>query len=258
MSDKSSIALLPVLSSQKSVYNFKELSQQCSEFLKQAAKTIVDSQSFTEENIKTILMDSIQSIYGKKEKTKRPKQAKTAYIYFCTDKRPELKDQFPDEDGKGITKKLAEAWRSLDDDEKEPYIEMWKQEKEKLQSEKESSESESDSDAPPKKESKVKSKKDAKIKKEVSSDSETEGKKKKKDKSASESDSETNIKIVSGFSESEVKACVSKKTVKELKTFCKHYGEDSLPDNFEKLQKADLTSLCKTLMEKNNIKSWTL
>jgi hypothetical protein len=324
----SSIALLPILSSQKSVYNFKQLSTQYSDFLKQAAKTIVSSQSFTEENIKAILIDSIQSIYGKKVKKERAKQAKSAYIFFCIDKRPEFKEANPDDDGKVITKKLSEAWHLLTDEEKEPYNQMreddkafvcfyaqkfdeyqelYPQEKEKGiakklsdawnllsneekeeyaklkdQKKEQSSSDDSDAEEKPKKQVKKQAKKEVsdsesdaeekpkkqvkkQVKKDVSSDSESDAegkikkdKKPKKDsKSSDESDAE--IKIETGFDEKTVKSVISKKLVKELKTFIKHYmQDDSLPDNFEKMPKADLSQLCSDIMKNNNIKSWSI
>ena len=63
----------------------------------------------------------------KKDKKKKkdpaaPKRCKNPYIFFCTSKRPEIKEEYPTEPAKGIIKKLGEAWRDLSDDEKQPFI----------------------------------------------------------------------------------------------------------------------------------------
>jgi hypothetical protein len=47
-----------------------------------------------------------------------PKRNKSAYMFFCDDKRAEVKKEFPELKMTDISKKLAEKWKALSDAEK--------------------------------------------------------------------------------------------------------------------------------------------
>jgi hypothetical protein len=64
-----------------------------------------------------------KSSKSKRDPTK-PKRARSAYIYFCTFKRAELKDENPNLPPKEITKLLGSSWKSLEDDDKVQYNKM--------------------------------------------------------------------------------------------------------------------------------------
>ena len=68
---------------------------------------------------------------AKKEST-GPKKPKSAYIFFCAEKREEAKEDIG-EDGNNtdILKRLGEMWRELSDEDKEPYVEMATKDKER-------------------------------------------------------------------------------------------------------------------------------
>lgn len=61
----------------------------------------------------------------KKEKKAKdpnaPKRAQGAYMFFCKDKREEIKTQHPGEGVAVIGAALGKAWKELDDNEKKPY-----------------------------------------------------------------------------------------------------------------------------------------
>ena len=55
---------------------------------------------------------------------KTPKRALSAYFFFCNEKRAEVKKENPDFKLGQISKKLAEMWGELTDEDKKPYNEM--------------------------------------------------------------------------------------------------------------------------------------
>ena len=74
----------------------------------------------------------------KKAKRDGPKRARTAYIFFCTERRPLIKEENPDMNTKEVTSQLGVQWNALSDKEKKPYVKL--AEKDKARYEKEKSE----------------------------------------------------------------------------------------------------------------------
>jgi hypothetical protein len=76
---------------------------------------------------------------SKTKKEKRdpdaPKAAKNAFIFFCAEKRDEVKKEDPEMKPTDITKKLGEMWRELDEEDKEEYQEKAKEDKERFDNE---------------------------------------------------------------------------------------------------------------------------
>jgi hypothetical protein len=137
MSSNNTIAFLPVVNTQKNSFNFKELNKLLNEMVLDASKSItLIKDELDEEKIRDCILKSIETTYAnqseKKVKTKRAKQALSSYILFCNEKRSGVKDSNPDMDPKDITRTLANMWRELSDDEKQPYIDESKREAEKL------------------------------------------------------------------------------------------------------------------------------
>ena len=60
-----------------------------------------------------------------------PKRPMHAYMWFCKDKRDEVKATLKDPSITEISKKLGEAWKLLSDDEKEPYSQQAAEDKER-------------------------------------------------------------------------------------------------------------------------------
>lgn len=67
---------------------------------------------------------------GKAKKDKdAPKNAKSAYMFFCDAERPRLKAQTPDIEFKELGQLMGANWKKLSDEEKAPYNEQNKQAK---------------------------------------------------------------------------------------------------------------------------------
>eukprot|EP01088_Endostelium_zonatum_P011328 TRINITY_DN2545_c0_g1_i1.p1 TRINITY_DN2545_c0_g1~~TRINITY_DN2545_c0_g1_i1.p1 ORF type:complete len:173 (+),score=78.63 TRINITY_DN2545_c0_g1_i1:98-616(+) len=73
----------------------------------------------------------------KKKDPNAPKNAKSAYIFFSTAKRPDIKNQNPDAKAKDLLKLLAAEWKKMSDEEKAPYVTMADEDKERAKKEKE-------------------------------------------------------------------------------------------------------------------------
>ena len=52
---------------------------------------------------------------------KGPKRAQSSYMFFCAEKREELKEEEPDLKGSEIMKRLGSMWRDLDEEGKSKY-----------------------------------------------------------------------------------------------------------------------------------------
>lgn len=72
---------------------------------------------------------------AKKTKDPSKKRARTSYILYCLDKRPELVEDNPDADFREIGKLLGEAWREETDEVKAKYAELSQAEKDVLEAE---------------------------------------------------------------------------------------------------------------------------
>ena len=74
------------------------------------------------EKLSELLGKEIKKDKKKKKDPTAPKRGKSSYIFFCSAKRPEIKEEYPTEPTTGIIKKLGEAWRNLSDEEKVPFV----------------------------------------------------------------------------------------------------------------------------------------
>jgi len=94
---------------------------------------------------------------GKKDPNK-PKGAKSAYTYFTETIREERKANGEPYDIATVSKESSEQWKTMDEDDREPYVKQAEKDKKRYQKEMESyippSDSDSDSDAPKKKKKK--------------------------------------------------------------------------------------------------------
>lgn len=89
------------------------------------------------------------SINNKKKAEKDPKAPKkplTSYIIFCTEKRKSIVDKDPKMAPKDVSRKLAELWRALSENEKAVYSKKAEAEKERYQNEMKNYSSSSDDD----------------------------------------------------------------------------------------------------------------
>lgn len=72
----------------------------------------------------------------KKSKRVGPKRGRTAYIFFCTEQRPLLKEENPDMNTKEVTSQLGVMWKALSDKEKKPYVKLAEKDKSRYENEK--------------------------------------------------------------------------------------------------------------------------
>lgn len=120
-------ALLPVTKNQKHIYNFSNLNKTYNEFVNVIAKKLVENNGkLNNEMIEKIFNETAQQVYHhtdvKEKKKSTTKQAPNAYILFCVEQRPAVKEDNPDLKPTEITSKLSKMWKELDDEEKEPYV----------------------------------------------------------------------------------------------------------------------------------------
>ena len=124
------------------------------------------------------------------KKDKSPKRARSAYIFFCGEKREEVTKKLV-KDGKkktDVMKKLGEMWRDLDDKEKKPYEKMAKEDKKRFEKEMKNFEPESEEEDEDEEEEIEEKKSSTKKSKVVKKDSEEESSSKKSKKSKDSND----------------------------------------------------------------------
>jgi high mobility group protein B1 len=107
-----------------------------------------DSESVKSEKIKKV----------KKARTKKPKNdpksSRSAYIFFCHETRPKIKEEFPEMEATLVTSKLGEMWKEIKDtEEAKKFHELSKEDKIRYTNEMEkysnsSSEEDDDEDEP--------------------------------------------------------------------------------------------------------------
>lgn len=64
-----------------------------------------------------------------------PKRPRSAYIFFCNDKRAEIKEKNPDMKMPDIARKLGEMWKGLKEKKKQPYLDEAAKDKARYDSE---------------------------------------------------------------------------------------------------------------------------
>lgn len=69
------------------------------------------------------------------KKESKPKRGLSAFMFFCNEKRPEVKEKYPDMKFGEVGKKLGEMWNNLSDDKKEPYKQKALKDKERYSNE---------------------------------------------------------------------------------------------------------------------------
>ena len=69
------------------------------------------------------------------KKEGKPKRGLSAYMFFCTEKRPEVMKKYPDLKFGEVGKKLGEMWKELSDAKKEPFKQKAIEDKERYEKE---------------------------------------------------------------------------------------------------------------------------
>lgn len=95
-------------------------------------KSLADKQRYEEEMANYTPPPEIAS----KKDSNKPKRGKSAYIFFCSDRRPYIKEENPQLNTKEITSILGKQWKSLSNDEKQPFLELAEEDKQRYEKEK--------------------------------------------------------------------------------------------------------------------------
>jgi len=95
--------------------------KQMGAFLKEIVE-VYNGKEFTIEDIKNL--DTFIDKKKKKKDPNAPKRASTAWIFYTSEKRPDLRDENPDKKMTELTTIMSEMWRNLTDEEKKPYKDM--------------------------------------------------------------------------------------------------------------------------------------
>jgi len=101
---------------------------------------------FTSEDIDSLINFKKNTKVKKVKDPKAPKRGLSAWIYFTSEKRAEVKEQNPDKKTTELTTIMSEMWADYTDEQKEPYKKMELADKERFAKEKVVYESESNSD----------------------------------------------------------------------------------------------------------------
>ena len=98
----------------------------------------------------TETIESSKKKRKKKDKDEnKPKRAKSAYNFFLTQKRSEVKEKYPELDNTAAMKQLGIMWKEASDAEKAPFEAMAKKDKIRYEKEKEAAAAAASKDAPP-------------------------------------------------------------------------------------------------------------
>ena len=98
----------------------------------------------------TETIESSKKKRKKKDKDEnKPKRAKSAYNFFLTQKRSEVKEKYPELDNTAAMKQLGIMWKEASDAEKAPFEAMAKKDKIRYEKEKETAAAAASKDAPP-------------------------------------------------------------------------------------------------------------
>ena len=82
------------------------------------------------------LLDTAYSSVKPKKDPNRVKRAKSAYLYFCAERRPVLQTQHKGSSMGDISKLLGEEWHKLNDDDKKPFVELHEKDVDRYETEK--------------------------------------------------------------------------------------------------------------------------
>jgi len=91
-----------------------------------------------EKEMETYVVPDLGYVEQKPKKSPRkgPKRGLTAYIYFCKENRPRLKEENPELSTKEITASLGARWKKLSDKERKPFERLAKKDKTRYEKEK--------------------------------------------------------------------------------------------------------------------------
>ena len=108
------------------------------EGVKEYEKMAADDKERYEEEKKNYV-PAVEENQDDKKKTKKkkaegePKKGKSAYIFFCADERPIIKEEHPDMPAKEILAELGARWKKLSEEDKEQYNKLAAEDKKRYE-----------------------------------------------------------------------------------------------------------------------------
>jgi hypothetical protein len=110
------------------------------EGVKEYEQMAADDKVRYEEEMKNYVPAVVDVADNKKTKKKKasdePKKGKSAYIFFCADERPIVKEENPEMPAKEILAELGARWKKLSDKDKEKYNQLAAEDKLRFEEEK--------------------------------------------------------------------------------------------------------------------------
>jgi hypothetical protein len=96
----------------------EKYTKQAAEDKERYDQEMTEYQPLTEEEVEELLASkkSAKKSSGGKKDPNKPKNPRSAYIFFCSEKREQVKNENPDLKATDVTSKLGELWRELKDD----------------------------------------------------------------------------------------------------------------------------------------------
>jgi len=95
----------------------------------------VYDETVVDDLVKKLLDTSFSSVKAKKDPN-RVKRAKSAYLFFCDEKRKEVQNENPGKGMGDLSKILGNLWKSLSDDDKQKYNDQHVEDVERYENEK--------------------------------------------------------------------------------------------------------------------------
>jgi len=85
------------------------------------AELEVHDQNKIDELVQKLCDTSFSSVKAKKDPN-RVKKPKSAYLFFCADKRKEIQEKFPEKNMGEVSKVLGSIWQDLSQEDKAQYV----------------------------------------------------------------------------------------------------------------------------------------
>lgn len=82
------------------------------------------------------LLDTSYSSVKPKKDPNRVKKPKSAYLFFCDDKRPSVQKKNPGKKMGDISKILGDLWKNISDEERQKYVTQHEKDVERYENEK--------------------------------------------------------------------------------------------------------------------------
>nr|AAR08136.1 high mobility group box protein HMGB2 [Suberites domuncula] len=122
---------------------FAPFSQECAELWKNVKDkkayqdmAAVDKERYDREMAEYVPPDDGEKSKKKKQKDKtKPKRSLTAFLFFCSEERPKMKEKNPGSSVGDLAKLLGAKWKGMSEDDKQPFSDMAQDDKDRYNDE---------------------------------------------------------------------------------------------------------------------------